>query len=194
VAGKKAMQEKFEAAKLARNAATKTSSKPNGKKVEVLPLPSVKIFGTSIVIVPSAEKGQIADIFVEIGDKKIQIFKNSSWLPGVHPNIAEFLFYAVIGGAGTARGARQLGFAHWVNEQAPKFNKFGFTKSLAEYNVVVNYAKRGGMMVYPLKDLVAMCALKDACAKESYKRYPREIEDKQIRTKKSEDVEVTVFL
>ena len=189
--GKKEMQ--------ARLAAKKVIEKPvNTRKsalmVALLNLPTLKAFGSTLPIATSVEKGQITEISITAGGKATLIYKDVSFVEGLNPNQAEFIFNAIVGGAGTARGARQLGFAQWITQISPKFKALGFSKSPEEYEVVVNYAKRGGIMVYNIKDLITLCGIKTNAARESFKRYPRQADEPKSRDSKITEAEVTVSL
>ena len=138
----------------------KQSNKSVGKKVEVLSLPPVRTFGSTQPIVPAAEKAQITSIDILVGGKEIRLYHDGQFVKGLHPNQAQFVFNSVIGGTGTARGARQLGFAQWCADAANQFKAMGFSKAPEAYDVVINYDKRGGTMIFKLSELLSMCTIK----------------------------------
>jgi hypothetical protein len=194
VTGKKELHNRIANGKVPQKSISKPTS--NAKKVTLLTLPSLKAFGSTLPIATSVEKGQINEISVEVAGKgnPLLIYAESQFINGLNPNQAEFLFNAIVGGSGTARGARQLGFAAWVNEVASKFKQLGFSKEPADYNVIVNYAARGGMMIFNVKDLITMCGIKTNAARESFKRYPRQANEPKTRNSKVTEAEVSVAL
>jgi hypothetical protein len=172
--------------------AKKTASKKSNHKgeVEIPNLPSVRAFGTVVPIVTSVEKGQINEISVETGTvgtkdyKSIPVYHNRDFAAGIHPAQAEFIFNSVIGALGSGRGERPLGFAAWVQDMVNKFSSQAWLKNLLKYNVVVNYAKRGGMMQYSMEDLINLCQIKFNAGTASYKRWPREKSVRELKASK----------
>lgn len=191
MATKTAMQAKLVAKKVIEKPMT---TRKSALMVSLLSLPTLKAFGSTLPIATSVEKGQITEISIAAGGKTTLIYKESAFVDGLNPNQAEFLFNAIVGGAGTARGARQLGFAQWITQISPKFKALGFSKNPEDYEVVVNYAKRGGIMVYNIKDLITLCSIKTNAARESFKRYPRQADEPRSRDSKITEAEVTVSL
>jgi hypothetical protein len=172
----------------------KAPSIRGAKTVELMALPPLRVFGTNVPMAQGIEKGQITEILVEVGNKVHKILAGSEFVKGVHPSQGSFVLNAVIGGLGSGRGARQLGFATWVAELASQLAKIGFSKKAEEYQIVVTYEKRGGTMVYPLMDLIGMCVTKAKAARTSYQRFPREDAKPAPRTQKSISAEVLVSL
>jgi len=170
--------------------AKKTASKKSNHRgeVEIPNLPSVRAFGSVLPIVPQAEKGQINEITVETGTpgtkdcKSIPVYHDRDFAVGVHPAQAEFIFNVVIGALGSGRGERPLGFSAWVQDVVNKFSSQPWLKNLLKYNVVVNYAKRGGMMQYSMEDLINLCQIKYNAGTASYKRWPREKSMKELKS------------
>lgn len=183
-------------------AAKKSAKKSNHRgEVEIPNLPTIRAFGSVLPIVVSVEKGQINEILVETGTpgtkefKSIPVYRNGDFISGVHPAQAEFIFNSVIGALGSGRGERPLGFAAWVREVTTKFSAQPWLKNLLKYNVVVNYAKRGGMMQYAMEDLVQMCQIKFNAGTSSYKRWPREKSVKELKSaKEPQRVQVSTTL
>lgn len=172
-------------------AAKKSAKKSShAHEVEIPNLPTIRAFGSVLPIVVSVEKGQINEILVETGTpgtkdfKSIPVYRNGDFVDGVHPAQAEFIFNSVIGALGSGRGERPLGFASWVQEVSAKFSAQPWLKGLLRYNVVVNYAKRGGMMQYSMEDLVKLCQIKFNAGTASYKRWPREKSMKELKSGK----------
>lgn len=174
--------------------AKKKTTRKASKTVTVEHLAVPRVFGTNNPIALTIEKAQIETIAVELGKKSITIFAKNDFVSGVHPNQAAFVMNSVVGGAGSARGARQLGFALWVGENFPKFKSLGFTGEPKDYNVVVKYSRRGGTMVYPMSDLISMCVTKARIAKNSIMRFPLPEDKTPVRTAKTVEAEVSLVL
>jgi hypothetical protein len=184
--GKKVLQKRL--------AAKKTAPLKNIPVVTLQNLPPLHSFGKKDNLVPSAEKGQISEILVRVGNKSVSMFKDAKFISGLHPNVCEFVFNAVIGGTGSARGARQLGFASWVSNLASRFKELGFVKDVSEYEIIVNYANRGGKMIFALADLIQMCALKTKAAIQSFKEFPRDDVEESTNERTPKEIEVSVSI
>lgn len=176
-------------------AVKKISSKKNdfNDKVVVHAMPAVHNFGTNQAIATSIEKSQINSIDVQFNGKNVPIFADGKFVEGAHPNLAQFVLHAVIGGLGTGRGARQLGFADWVNTVSEKFSELGFSKPPQNYSVIANFSKRGGIMVYPLNKLIELCKIKAEAARVSFEMFPRQIALPKARGTKEETTAVVKY-
>jgi hypothetical protein len=179
---------------MAKKKATPVRHASKAKTVQVENLGVPRVFGTNTPIALTIEKAQIETIAVELGKKSITIFAKNDFVPGIHPNQAAFVMNAVVGGAGSARGARQLGFALWVGENFGKFKNLGFAGKPEDYNVIVKYARRGGTMVYPMLDLISMCVTKAKIARNSVQRFPLPEDKTPARTEKTREAEVSLAL
>lgn len=182
--------------------AKKAATPKNAKTVEILSLPPLKAFFSRVSISSSQERGQINQIRVESGKpgtqshKEVVIYSKKEFVPGVHPNQASFILNAIIGGTGSARSDRHLGFANWVSTvaNAELFERMVAGFNPEKYNVVVEYKQRGGTMMWSMTDLIRWCELKAIAASNSEARYPHEVKltPAKKRTRKTAEVSVTL--
>ncbi len=161
------------------------------KMITITPLPPVRVFGDpNSTIHPSVEKGQIISITAQKGTKKHIMFKNNEYAKKVHPNQAQYLFYLTIGALGTGRGDRQLGFCAWAVENSDRDE----LKPLMDWDIIVEYSKRGGTMWYKITELLELCAIKTAGATRSWEKFPRPVKELSARQSTEKEVEVDFFL
>ncbi len=159
--------------------------------ITITPLPPVRVFGDpNSTIHPSVEKGQIVSITAMKGTKKQIMFKDNGYAKRVHPNQAQYLFYLIIGALGTGRGDRQLGFCAWAVENST----LDELKSLMDWDVVVEYSKRGGKMWYKIAELLELCKIKTAGATRSWEKFPRPVKELTERQTSEKEVQVDFYL
>jgi len=158
------------------------------KKVTLKNLPSARTFGTTQTLTPTTERSQIEKISVQKGDKTHVIFKDGEFIKGVHPNQAQVVLYAVLGGLGSGRAQRPLGFAEFVDSVRKDFT------SLSGWNAVIEFGSRGGTMEYPIKDLFDLCSIKVKNARVSFEKYPRSATVPRKTKAEPREVEVSITL
>ena len=151
-------------------------------------------------IVASAEKAQIQSISVERGKPGqkshaiTELYSEGKFIDGLHPSQRDLIFNLVTGGLGSGRGDRPTSFATWCVEVEAEFGDSAWFSGLAKYNVIIEYGKRGGTMVYPVKDLLNMCEVKARNTQVSHERFPPERKPTASRTKEPKEVEVSLIL
>lgn len=170
------------------------------RTVKIPSLPPIRILSTGATIAPAAEKGQINAITVERGNPGTKsytshlIYKDNNLVEGVNPFQGNFLFNLVAGALGSGRGARPTAFAAWSVQVAEDFAEHAFFKPLLNYNVIVEYKRRGGTVVYNVKDMLTMCAIKRKNILNSIKRFPPDDKNPATRTRTAKQVEVSLTL
>jgi len=180
----------------------KASTAKNSKTIEIIGLPPLKTFFSRVSMAPSQEKGQISEVRVESGKpgtqthKEYVIYANKEFLEGIHPNQATFIFNALLGGTGSARSDRHLGFANWVSNvvNSELFPRMVGGLNPAKYNVIVEYKQRGGTIMWSLSELISWCEQKAQSAMNSEARFPHvaKLQPKKTRSKKTAEVSVTL--
>ena len=175
-------------------------SKQPVRTVKIPSLPPIRILSTGATISPSVEKGKINAITVERGNLGTKYYtsqlfnKVNNLYDGVNLFQDNFLFYLVAGALGSGRGARPTAFAAWSVQVAEDFAEHAFFKPLLNYNVIAEYKRRGGTVVYPVKDMLTMCAIKRKNILNSIKRFPPDDKNPATRTRTAKQVEVSLTL
>ncbi len=170
------------------------------KTVKIPSLPPIRILSTGATIAPQAEKGQIHTITVERGNPGSKsytqhlIYKDNTIVEGVNPFQGNFLFNLVAGALGSGRGERPTAFAAWSVQVSEEFAEHAFFKPLMRYNVITEYKRRGGTVVYPVKDMLQMCDIKRRNILNSIERFPPDVKAPTTRTKAAKQVEVSLTL
>ena len=170
------------------------------KTVKIPSLPPIRILSTGATIAPAAEKGQIHVITVERGNPGTKsftshiIYKDNNLVEGVNPFQGNFLFNLVAGALGSGRGARPTAFAAWAVQVAEDFADHAFFKPLLNYSVIAEYKRRGGTVVYPVKDMLTMCAIKRKNILNSIKRFPPDAKNPTTRSRNAKEVSVSLTL
>jgi hypothetical protein len=176
------------------------ATKKNGKMVELPNTPPIHILATGATITPAAEKAQINTITVERGNPGTKsytehlIWKDNEIVKGVNPFQGQFIFNLVTGALGSGRGQRPTAFAAWAVQVSEEFNEHAMLKPLLRYNVIVDYQRRGGTVVYPVKDMLALCDIKRKNILNSIERFPPDVKTPQTRPRKTKAVEVSLTL
>lgn len=170
------------------------------KSIEIPSLPPVVVLATGQTIVPAAEKAQIESISVEKGKPGTQthsiteIYSGKDFVQGLNPVQGQFIFNLVTGGLGSGRGDRPTAFANWAVQVFSQMSDHPFFRPLSNYNVIVEYGKRGGTMVYPVEDLLAMCEIKARNTQISHERFPPERKVAEVKTRKTKTADVSLTL
>ena len=168
--------------------------------IKIPNLPGVRSLINGTNIVASAEKAQIQSISVERGNPGTkshaitELYSEGKYVDGLHPSQRDFIFNLVAGGLGSGRGDRPTSFAQWCVDVQKQYSESTWFSGLAKYNVIMEYGKRGGTMVYPVKDLLNLCEVKARNTQVSHERFPPERKPAASRTKEPETVEVSLVL
>lgn len=163
-------------------------------------LPSVRSLVNGTHIVPSAEKAQIQSISVERGKPGskshaiTELYSEGKFVEGLHPSQRDVIFNLVAGGLGSGRGDRVTSFAEWCVIVQNEYKDSTWFGGLMKYNVIIEYGKRGGTMVYPMVDLVEMCEIKSRNTQVSHERFPPERKPTAVRTKEEKAIDVSLVL
>ncbi len=169
--------------------------------IKIPNLPPVKVLATGQAISATAEKAQISSITVETGrpgnksHKQTEIYNEGKFVEGIHPSQASVIMNLLIGGLGGGRGDRPTAFASWCVEVNDKFNDTAFFSNLRKYTIVTSYNSRGGTMVYPFEDLMAICQIRARNTEVSQVRFPPDRKapvDKTPKERKTVDVVLTL--
>ncbi len=176
----------------------RTQEMPN---IKIPNLPPVKVLATGQAISATAEKAQISSIAVETGKpgnkshKQTEIYNDGNFVEGIHPSQASVIMNLLIGGLGGGRGDRPTAFASWCVAVNEKFKDTPFFSNLSKYTIVTAYHSRGGTMVYPFEDLMAICQIRARNTEVSQVRFPpdRKVpENKTPKERKTVDVVLTL--
>ena len=169
-------------------------------KVTIPNLPGVRSLINGTGIVASAEKAQIESISVERGKPGskshaiTELYSEGKFIEGLHPSQRDVVFNLVAGGLGSGRGDRVTSFATWCVVVQNEYGDSTWFSGLAKYNVIVEFGKRGGTMVYPMQDLIEMCEIKSRNTQISHERFPPERRPVATRTKEEKAIEISLVL
>lgn len=170
------------------------------KMVEIPKLPPARVLATGQPIVPAAEKKQIVSIIMEKGKpgtqshKQIEVYSDGKFVDGFHPIQADIIFNAVLGALGSGRGDRPTGFAAWISTISDELSDNAEFKNLSSYNVIVDFDKRGGTLVYPMEDLYEICRIRTRNTRVSHDRFPPERTQPEVKTERTQEVEIGLSL